>query len=104
MAPRILRLSLVLSMFCQLTCMIVDKLYTEMNKKFHQVLLYTGLGRLSTILANAYQLMVIPGTYQPLVMTEITADLYNLFIVTYTVHRPSGKPSVQEVDMSTYQR
>lgn len=35
--------------------------------------------------ANFYQLLTIPNCYTPMDMFEVTADLYNLFIVTWTL-------------------
>lgn len=87
-----------------------------MNQKFYSVFVAGAAAKADTIAVNLYQLMTIPCSYQPLDMFEITADLYSLFIVSYdvrmlfddsvpsTVHDPSRRQAVQEVNMSTYQR
>ncbi|CAN8103088.1 unnamed protein product [Discula destructiva] len=84
------------------------ELYTQMNKRFHKV---AAADRHSCdTVANLYQLMHIPCSYQPMDMFEITADLYDLFITVYQIAKinksntaptydPTRKRTVQNVTM-----
>lgn len=59
-----------------------NKLYRRMNNRFYT----TVVGDVRTV-ANLYQMLVVPKMYTALDMFDITADLYNLFIVVYTLDR-----------------
>lgn len=64
-------------------------LYTRINQRFYEVDVDPGDGMKKTrILANFYQILSIPNAWTPAVMFDITADLYNLFIVLYTLRQP----------------
>lgn len=71
------------------------EMYTRLNEWFYESYVSQtqgrgesgGRGRSSIELAaNFYQLLTIPNCYMPMDMFEVTADLYNLFIVIYTVN------------------
>ncbi|KAH8750616.1 hypothetical protein F5883DRAFT_694014 [Diaporthe sp. PMI_573] len=62
------------------------QLYKRMNKKFYNTQVSTPTAEVPTI-ANFFQLLSIPQIWMPLDMLDVTADLYNLFIVVYTIER-----------------
>lgn len=51
--------------------------------------------------ANFYQLLSIPQAWMPLDMLDVTADLYNIFIVVYTINESPNRanPLVTEVNV-----
>ncbi|ROW09561.1 hypothetical protein VMCG_02303 [Cytospora schulzeri] len=56
------------------------QVYTSMNSRFYS----TTVGSKTTV-ANFYQMLTIPKIYTALDVFDVTADLYNLFIVVYTL-------------------
>ncbi|KAK7704848.1 hypothetical protein SLS64_008196 [Diaporthe eres] len=82
------------------------QLYTVMNQKFYCTTISTDNtsssldGEVQTI-ANFFQLLSIPQAWMPLDMLDVTADLYNLFIVVYTVNESSTQthPLITEVSV-----
>lgn len=62
--------------------------YTRLNEDFHSATIQTGQVYVETR-ANYFQLLSIPQIWMPLNMFDVTADLYNLFIVVYAI-RKSG--------------
>ena len=65
------------------------QLYTRMNQKFYDTIISTdatnSLDREVNTVANFFQLLSIPQIWMPLDMLDVTADLYNLFIVVFTI-------------------
>lgn len=61
------------------------KVYKRMNKKFYDTQIDTPSGNDIYTVANFFQLLSIPQIWMPLDMLDVTADLYNLFIVVYTI-------------------
>lgn len=55
-------------------------LYLRMNRRFYAT--WVGPRR---IVANLYQMLSVPRVYSALDLFEVTADLYNLFVVVYTL-------------------
>lgn len=56
------------------------QLYLRMNRRFYT----TTAGTRQTV-ANLYQMLTVPRIYTALDLFDVTADLYNLFIVVYTL-------------------
>lgn len=87
------------------------QLYTVMNKQFHSTTISTdnaisadnnagsAFSREVNTSANFFQLLSIPQAWMPLDMLDVTADLYNLFIVVYTVDESRARPLVTEVNV-----
>lgn len=82
------------------------QLYTMMNQKFYSTTISTAntnstLNSEVGTLANFFQLLSIPQAWMPLDMLDVTADLYNLFIVVYTINESSTRthPLVTEVNV-----
>lgn len=82
------------------------QLYTMMNQKFYSTTISTAntnstLDSEVETLANFFQLLSIPQAWMPLDMLDVTADLYNLFIVVYTINESSTRthPLVTEVNV-----
>lgn len=82
------------------------QLYTVMNQKFYATTISTDntsspLSSEVDTLANFFQLLSIPQAWMPLDMLDVTADLYNLFIVVYTINESSTRthPLVTEVNV-----
>lgn len=64
-------------------------MYTKLNQWFYETAVsHAGGKKLSAVktLANFYQLLTIPNCQIPMDMFEVTADLYNLFLVVYTLN------------------
>ncbi|KUI55119.1 hypothetical protein VP1G_02534 [Cytospora mali] len=59
-------------------------LYHQMNARFYSTVV-TGPGGARRTVANIYQMLTVPSMYTALDVFDITADLYNLFIVVYTL-------------------
>ncbi|KAI3401346.1 hypothetical protein diail_11429 [Diaporthe ilicicola] len=75
------------------------QLYERMNQKFFDTIISAGDVEVATV-ANFFQLLSIPNIWLPLDMLDVTADLYNLFIVVYTITESGpgqGLPQVREV-------
>ncbi|KAJ0113968.1 hypothetical protein J7T55_010212 [Diaporthe amygdali] len=60
------------------------RLYKRMNQKYYDTIISAGQREVATV-ANFFQLLSIPNIWMPLDMLDVTADLYNLFIVVYTI-------------------
>lgn len=68
-------------------------MYTRLNEWFYESYVSRSQGQAGkggskasiALAANFYQLLTIPNCYIPMDMFEVTADLYNLFIVIYTL-------------------
>lgn len=76
--------------------------YTRLNEDFHSATIETGQVYVVTR-ANYFQLLSIPHTWMPLNMFDITADLYNLFIVVYEIRksRPGEDGTFTVTDIKT---
>lgn len=77
--------------------------YSEVNRRFYQT--YVGPGQQSVqTVANIYQLLRIPNSWTPGDMFDITADLYNLFIVVYSIRNRTDPAARQgERPMECYE-
>lgn len=69
------------------------QLYTTMNQKFYSTTISTNdtnsVDSEVSALANLFQLLSIPQAWMPLDLLDVTADLYNLFIVVYSITESS---------------
>lgn len=69
------------------------EMYTRLNEWFYESYVSRPQGQAGDggsrasieLAANFYQLLTVPNCYIPMDMFEVTADLYNLFIVIYTL-------------------
>lgn len=63
------------------------QLYLRMNRRFYTTVVGGGTRALPVVrtVANFYQMLTVPKIYTALDMFDVTADLYNLFIVVYTL-------------------
>lgn len=82
------------------------QLYTEMNQKFYNTTISLDNTKLRDrevdTAANFYQLLSLPQVWMPLDMLDVTADIYNLFIVVFTITEPTTarpQPLVTEVNV-----
>ncbi|TLS28528.1 hypothetical protein PpBr36_01354 [Pyricularia pennisetigena] len=68
--------------------------YAKVNARFFQ----TNAEGLSggPFVANMWQILHMPGSWTPSWMTQITADLYGVFVVLYTLHRSERRLLVTE--------
>jgi hypothetical protein len=62
------------------------QLYNMMNAKFYETLVEVNRESHVPTVANFFQLLSIPHIWMPLDMLDVTADLYNLFIMVYTIN------------------
>ncbi|KAG8167594.1 hypothetical protein KVR01_003283 [Diaporthe batatas] len=73
------------------------QLYKRMNRKFYDTSVTANRTDVDLV-ANFFQLLSIPQAWVPLDLLDVTADLYNLFIVVYTIRVRAGvPPEVTEV-------
>lgn len=84
------------------------EMYTMLNRQFWNTTISTEASLANNppirdveAMANTYQILSIPQAWMPLDLLDITADLYNLFIVVYTItESPSqDQPLVTEVNV-----
>lgn len=71
------------------------RLYAEhLNSRFFD----TSAAGLSTFRANLWQMLHMPHTWTPAVMAQVTADLYNICLITFTLeHNAVTETSVRGV-------
>lgn len=69
-----------------------NQLYKRMNNKFYDTWV-TANGTDVPTVGNFFQLLSIPQAWMPLDLLDVTADLYNLFIVVYTIRGRTGIPA-----------
>ncbi|KAL8372395.1 hypothetical protein RB595_001950 [Gaeumannomyces hyphopodioides] len=70
--------------------------YVRVNGRF---VITSAEGIAEPFVANMWQLLHLPGSWTPSWMTQVTADLYGLFVVTYTLDEnpaAGGGPAVTE--------
>lgn len=78
------------------------QLYTRLNQEFWTTTISTEASQTDVeAIANTYQILSIPQAWMPLDLLDITADLYNLFIVVYTINESPTQdhPLVTEVSV-----
>lgn len=84
------------------------EMYAELNKQFWTTTISTEASYANNrpsrdveTVANTYQILSIPQAWMPLDLLDITADLYNLFIVVYTIKESQSQdqPLVTEVSV-----
>lgn len=68
------------------------QLYKRMNRKFYDTVVTANGTDVSTV-GNFFQLLSIPQAWIPLDLLDVSADLYNLFIVVYTIRRRANLPA-----------
>ncbi|EOO03873.1 hypothetical protein UCRPA7_537 [Phaeoacremonium minimum UCRPA7] len=60
--------------------------YKALNKKFYATKTSPEGGKPTNTCANLYQILCMPSTYTPLNMFDVTADLYHVFLIIYTLN------------------
>ena len=75
------------------------RLYRELNEKWYPTvggMACGGAGRPAPIEANLWQVLNLPNVFVPMNMLDVTADLYNVFLVMYSYDHGEHKRTVYE--------
>lgn len=60
--------------------------YHDINQRFYPSRSSPKYSKAVETAANMYQILCMPCTYAPLHMFDVTADLYNVFLIVYTLN------------------